>query len=239
MAALLVAMSVLAVLMTVAMPAWKQAAQREKEEELVFRGEQYARAIGLFKRKYANASPPNLDVLVDQRFLRKKYKDPIANDDFQPLTQATQGQLNPSAQSSSSPGQTATSPSQQNAPASGRGTTAPTASTGGSIGVPAAIIGVTSKSKDKSIRLYKGRNHYNEWAFVFTQQTQTPGAGAPGTAAPGQGGQPGQQTPIGSPFGPGPGAGRSDRGRGNGSNQPFNPNQPPTGPNRGRGPGSD
>ena len=30
------------------------------------------------------------------------------------------------------------------------------------------IIGVTSKSTDTSIRLYKGRSHYNEWAFVYT-----------------------------------------------------------------------
>src|SRR4051794_15002375 len=37
MAALLIAMSVMAIMMTVVMPVWKQAAQREKEEELVFR----------------------------------------------------------------------------------------------------------------------------------------------------------------------------------------------------------
>jgi type II secretory pathway pseudopilin PulG len=232
----------MAVLMTVAMPAWKQAAQREKEEELVFRGEQYARAIGLFQRKYANASPPSLDVLVDQRFLRKKYKDPMTNDDFQLLTQAAPGQLNAPAQSSASPGQTATSPLSATASSGGRGATSPFAA-GPAAGAPGAggggIIGVTSKSKDKSIRLYKGRNHYNEWAFVYTQQTQAPGAGAPGAAAPGQRGGPGQQTPTGSPFGPGVGPGRGDRGRGNGSSQPFNPNQPPTGPNRGRGPGRD
>ena len=85
MAALLIAMSIMAVMMTVVMPVWKHAAQREKEEELVFRGQQYARAIGLFQRKFANAYPPNIDVLVDQKFLRKKFKDPITNDDFVPL----------------------------------------------------------------------------------------------------------------------------------------------------------
>ena len=60
-------------------------ATREKEEELIFRGRQYARAIGLFQRKFANTAPPTIDVLVEQRFLRKKYKDPITNDDFQPI----------------------------------------------------------------------------------------------------------------------------------------------------------
>ena len=50
MAALLVAMAIMAVMTSVAMPVWSRVAQREKEEELVFRGEQYARAIGLFQR---------------------------------------------------------------------------------------------------------------------------------------------------------------------------------------------
>src|SRR5689334_15029727 len=68
MVALLVGMSILAVMMTVAMPVWRQAAQREKEAELVFRGQQYARAIGLFERKYANTPPPTLDVLVQEKF---------------------------------------------------------------------------------------------------------------------------------------------------------------------------
>jgi type II secretory pathway pseudopilin PulG len=87
MAVLLVVMGVMAVMLTVVMPVWKQMGQREKEAELVFRGEQYARAIGLFQKKYANAFPPNLDVLVEQKFLRKKYKDPITNSDFVPLLQ--------------------------------------------------------------------------------------------------------------------------------------------------------
>jgi hypothetical protein len=52
-----------------------------------------------------------------------------------------------------------------------------------------AFIGVVSKSKDKSIRLYQGKNHYNEWAFIFVPQTQAPGAGAQGSATPGQRGE--------------------------------------------------
>src|ERR1700681_1311320 len=82
MAALMVGLGVMAVMMTVVMPVWKQTAQREKEAELVFRGEQYARAIELYGRKIPGALPPNLDVLVDQKFLRKKYKDPITGGDF-------------------------------------------------------------------------------------------------------------------------------------------------------------
>src|SRR5436190_7343410 len=85
MAALLVAMSIMEVMMTVALPVWKQNAQREKEEELIFRGKQYVHAIGLFQRKFAGTYPPNLNVLVEQKFLRKKYKDPMTDDDFVPI----------------------------------------------------------------------------------------------------------------------------------------------------------
>ena len=53
MAAIIVGMAVMAVVMTAAMPVWKQMVQREKEEELVFRGEQYAHAIGMFQRRTA------------------------------------------------------------------------------------------------------------------------------------------------------------------------------------------
>ena len=82
MAALLVALAVMAVLMSVAMPVWRHEAQREKEAELVFRGQQYVRAIGLFQRK-TGTFPTSVDMLVQGRFLRKKYKDPITNEDFE------------------------------------------------------------------------------------------------------------------------------------------------------------
>jgi type II secretory pathway pseudopilin PulG len=83
MAALLVAMAVMAVMMSIAMPVWRQAAQREKEAELVWRGQQYDRALQLFRRKTSAPGPPNLDILIDQKFLRKKYKDPITGGDFE------------------------------------------------------------------------------------------------------------------------------------------------------------
>ena len=68
------------------MPVWKHAAQREKEEELVFRGD----AVRARDRRCSSARsrtpiPPNIDVLVERALLRKKFKDPITNDDFVPL----------------------------------------------------------------------------------------------------------------------------------------------------------
>ena len=239
MAALLVAMSVMAVMFTVVMPVWKQTARREKEEELVFRGKQYVHAIGLFQRKFANAFPPNIDVLVEQRFLRKKFKDPITNDDFVPIP-AGQGVPIPAGQGApggAQPpgGQRGTSGASGSTTAGGRGQ-APAASTTqpgpGRVGGPpvsaggqtqGGIQGVASKSKDQSIRLYNGRGRYNEWAFIYIQQQQAAGAGsAPGSGTPGPGGQPGQQP------GPLPGGTRpGQRGRG--------PSGPPGPGRRGNG----
>jgi type II secretory pathway pseudopilin PulG len=225
MAALLVAMSVMAVLMSALLPVWTHMATREKEEELIFRGRQYARAIGLFQRKYANTAPPTIDVLVEQRFLRKKYKDPITNDDFQPIYANQQGQGGGPGTSpvSQRPGQTpnarlSTPAQQQIQPGSNSGV-----GQGG-------VIGVTSKSKDASIKLYNGRSRYNEWAFVYLQTAQRPGQsanGPPGTQTPP--GRPGQGS-VPQPFGMQPGG----FGQGQGQRVPSpgfggQPSRPPVG----------
>lgn len=230
MAALLVGMSVMAVLMGALLPVWTTMATREKEAELVFRGTQYARAIGLFQRKFANTPPPTIDILVEQRFLRKKYKDPITNDDFQPLY-ANQALMpgGPTGSAGSGP--------QSNQQRSGGQVIQPGF---GGTGATAAggIIGVTSKSKETSLRVYNGRSRYNEWAFVHVQTSQRPGQPGPGAAAPGMQGGPnqrpgpqGQPSPFGMPPGSLPNPNQQRQG------QPMPP--PPFGqPNRPAFPGS-
>jgi type II secretory pathway pseudopilin PulG len=233
MAALLVAMSVMAVLMSALLPVWSHLATREKEEELIFRGRQYARAIGLFQRKFANTAPPSIDLLVEQRFLRKKYKDPITNDDFQPIY-ANQAAIRPpgGGPTAARPGQSATQAAVP-VPQAGFGSTG--------VGAQGGVIGVTSKSKGESIKVYNGRTRYNEWAFVYVQTAQRPGG--QGVQVPGQQGRPRQGQP--SPFGmqpgnmpggrgnfpqPPPGFGTENRPPINAPNGQFgNPNQNPNG----------
>ena len=230
MAALLVGMSVMAVLMSALLPVWSHMATREKEEELIFRGRQYARAIGLFQRKFANTAPPTIDVLVEQRFLRKKYKDPITNDDFQPIYANQAVQAPGGGPVAARPGEGATlSPPAQQPLQAGFGSTG--------AGVQGGVIGVTSKSKDESIKIYNGRSRYNEWAFVHIQTAQRPGQ--PGGQMPGGQGGPGQPPGQPGPFGmqpgnmpggrgnfpPPPGFGQQNRPPINQPNSPFgNPN---------------
>jgi type II secretory pathway pseudopilin PulG len=84
MVALLVGIAISAIWMTALLPAWHQQETREREAELIFRGEQYARAIYLFRQKN-QTPPPNIDTLVSQKYLRKKYLDPITGKDFLPV----------------------------------------------------------------------------------------------------------------------------------------------------------
>ncbi|HXG89116.1 MAG TPA: hypothetical protein VNJ02_12335 [Vicinamibacterales bacterium] len=240
MAALLVGMSVMAVLMSAAMPVWSHFAKREKEEELLWRGQQYARAVGLFQRKYANTFPPTLDVLVEQRFLRKKFKDPITNDDFQLIPAgggpAAPGFLPPGGPLQQLPGTTGAGQPPAQLPPGGR-PAAPTLSgvPGGSSAGSIGLQGVVSKSTATSIKIYNGRTKYNEWAFVYLATSQRVGPG-PGINLNGPGTQ-GQQRPsgrppvppgFGGPGGPGPsgpGGPGGPFGPG-GSPSPFGPRPP-------------
>lgn len=221
MAALLVAIGVMSIMLTVAMPAWRQAAKREKEAQLIFRGEQYARAVALFQRKFAGGFPPSIDLLIEQKFLRKKYTDPMVEDgEFQVLYQTTAvgaragrvaGGVTPGSSASTGAGQVgAPSGTPQSGVAGG------SAFDTGEGGVRGGVVGVVSKSSEESLMLYDGRSQYNEWQFLFSNVTTQPGlAGAagvqtPGFGTPGAGGA-GQRAGGGLDGRP-PGGGRSGLG---------------------------
>jgi hypothetical protein len=190
----------MAILLTVAMPLWKTAVQREREAELIFRGTQYARAVDLFRRKYANASPPNLDILLNERFLRKKYKDPMTSDgEFQLLYAAQQqaGVPGGGVPGGATPGAVQPTPPRPIAgalPPSG-GVSPLDRPTQGPAGARGGIIGVVSKSTATGLRLFNGRSKYNEWAF--TPQTTLGNRAFGSTPQPGQPEQPGMRRPGG------------------------------------------
>jgi len=232
MAALLVSLAVMSVLMSAALPAWRHQAKREKEAELVFRGEQYVRAIRLWEMKMGPGTrPPSFDILVQQKFLRKKYKDPMTADgEFQPLFAGVNLPQQPGGPQSGGP--------QPGRGGPGRGiqpvpiAPQPMPSQPGRGGIPTqmgggGILGVVSKSKDTSIRIYKGGTHYNEWNFIYANASTAPGGrGAPmpgGRGAPMPGGR-GMQ-PGGRGFGPGmgPGGGRGFGPQGPGGTTPTFP----------------
>jgi type II secretory pathway pseudopilin PulG len=88
--ALLAAIVIIGISLGSATKYWQNISMREKEEELLFRGDQYRLAI---ERYYSlggrNQYPQSIDDLLKdsrtvegKRYLRQKYKDPITGEDF-------------------------------------------------------------------------------------------------------------------------------------------------------------
>src|SRR5262249_9242669 len=85
--AMLAAVAVIGIGLAAAGEVWSQARQREREQELLFAGNQFRQAIALYERRTpggARRYPEKLaDLLLDkrypvvQRYLRRIYADPM------------------------------------------------------------------------------------------------------------------------------------------------------------------
>jgi type II secretory pathway pseudopilin PulG len=204
MAALIVTLAVMLLAMSAAAPTWRYIVKDDKEQELIFRGNQIADAIQRYQAKNGNAVPPTLEVLVKGKFLRKAYKDPMAEDGEWRLIH-----LGETVGARTGPG---SSPTRRPSQAWQR------RSRFGMAGQPlGGIVGVASTSEEEGLRLYNGRSKYSEWVFgpgqprvvgnrpvgpavpAITQPGQVPqGPGLPGVRPQ----RPGRQPPL--PGGPQP-----------------------------------
>ena len=173
MAALLVSLAVTSIMLSMALPAWRHAAQREREAELIFRGEQYARAILLYQRQTPAAFPPDLETLIEGRFLRRAYRDPMTDDGaFRLIPQSELATLGGAATG----GGIAAGPERMSA----AGDTPMNAGDApdGPGGVEGGIAGVVSRSTQPSIASYNDRARYDEWLFLVSGPSD-PTAGTP------------------------------------------------------------
>lgn len=162
--AIMAALTVMLITMSVAAPTWHYVVQNDREEELIFRGSQIADAVGRYQRKSGSGFPPSLDVLVKGKFLRKPYKDPMTKDgEWRFLRPGEQVLLPPPARAGI-PGLASPSPSPSSTPSP-----SPSPRFGPGAGGDAAlgtIVGVVSRSTDTSIRLFNGRSRYDQWIFA-------------------------------------------------------------------------
>lgn len=81
--AVMLAVTLILVAMSIELPRIAQQIKREKEEELVHRGKDYATAVKRFVHKNGGRYPLSVEQLEDTnhiRFLRKRYKDPITGE---------------------------------------------------------------------------------------------------------------------------------------------------------------
>ncbi|HWR34643.1 MAG TPA: hypothetical protein VN622_02090 [Clostridia bacterium] len=76
---LLLAMALLILAMTAAAPRIAQQVKRDREQEMIHRGEQYARAVKKYYKKFGRypTRVEDLEKTNNIRFLRKRYKDPM------------------------------------------------------------------------------------------------------------------------------------------------------------------
>src|SRR5271165_1610443 len=80
--AVLLIMALMIIAATIEAPRMVQQMKRDREEEMIHRGTEYARAIKKFYKKYGRypANLEQLDSTNQIRFLRQRYKDPLTKD---------------------------------------------------------------------------------------------------------------------------------------------------------------
>jgi len=138
--ALLAAIVIIGISLGAAGKYWQNVMMREKEEELLFRGEQYRLAIErYYQAKTPLQYPSSIDnLLKDDRFpqakrhLRQQYKDPITGEDFEIIKDMTKGNRITGVYSKSDK-------------------------------EPIRTTGFDDRYKE-----FGGKKSYNEWKFIFT-----------------------------------------------------------------------
>ena len=165
MVALIVAVTVLSIMLAVALPQWSHWIQRQKEQELISRGLQYAQAIQVFQSRYGRL-PIRLEELIEvkPRCIRQLWKDPMTEDGKWGLIfQGANGGRIAASNQNAQPGGRGRNPS--------RGDLA----TGTSPGLErrgdrdevtiGPISGVYSRSTKDSILTFADAKQHSEWKF--------------------------------------------------------------------------
>ncbi len=213
---LMMAVTVLLVALTAAMPNIYTEGRREREEELIFRGRQYQRAVALFRRQF-NRFPSSVDELRRTngiRFLRQAYPDPMTKSGkWRFIHVAPNGALldsrtlGPGRQPSGGPaGNAGVGQNSQPTNAGQLGTNQPEQGTGPtsaffgtSQSMPGALIaGVASTSSHESVRVLNSKKHYDDWEFLGVGSD----VAGPQMVFPGQPNPSGQPGVLGQPQQP-------------------------------------
>lgn len=158
--------AIMAIMMTIAVQSVEFQMKREKEAELIFRGEQYVEGIRLFRAKYGRP-PTTLKEMweANPKVLRKKWVDPFTGEaDWEVIL------VGESEARLQNPNQPAATPTRT--PVFSRRQSAFNEGESARVG---PINGVRSRNADQSIKVYKGKMRHNEWWFVLeddNRQTQ-------------------------------------------------------------------
>ena len=144
--ALLAAIVIIGISLGSAAKSWQNIAQRDKEEELLFRGNQYRLAIeSYYNYQGRRQLPDSIDALLKderspngKRHLRQQYKDPITGEDFELVREMFHGNTIKGVYSSSEK-------------------------------TPIKKAGFPEELKD-----FEGKNQSKEWQFIVEPAAMTP-----------------------------------------------------------------
>ena len=180
---LLFAVSIVSIGLIVAVPVWHTQIQREKEEELIFRGNQYVEAVRLDQLKKPGTFPETLEELIEEKCLRRLYKDPMTSHGewniILPYQRGAITQPRQSRRPSQNPFQRASQRQRGRTPQEGSSRAGQTArgsapavqkiyivplSSLSSVDNP-QIIGVVSSSDKSSFKIYQDSDSYDKWLF--------------------------------------------------------------------------
>ena len=197
---LMVLLTILNIMVAASLPSWSSVIRRDREEELISRGFQYAEAIRIFQNRFQRP-PVRMEELieVEPRSIRRLWKDPMTDHGKWALI-PLQGpsapiQVQPGAQPGEEDGQGRPGDGGEE-DGDGEGDEEE-----GTFGAPKKEVqigpfkGVHSRSGKTSILIFNGRERYDEWHF--TVELLTGGGPMPppeqGIAPPPTGGGGGMQ----------------------------------------------
>jgi type II secretory pathway pseudopilin PulG len=163
----------------VAVPVWQTQIQREREEELIFRGKQYVEAVRLFQTKKPGTFPKNLEELVEEKCLRRPFPDPMNPEGDWNIILLPQGIQGAAARPRQLGAGAQFQEEREAGSGPGQGFAVQTILVAPQRALPsirnAQIIGVVSSSTKKSFRLYNDAESYDKWLFFYGQDSkQTP-----------------------------------------------------------------
>lgn len=138
----IIAVNIFAIFLMMARSMWETELMRDLEKELLFRAGQYVKAIELYKKKHINLYPKTLEVLFEEKFLRKQYKDPMTESGKWNIVMK---------ESTASQGGYLVVPEDLLPQYESR----------------AYIVGVCSTSPEEGYRQYRKKKRYSEWAVYL------------------------------------------------------------------------
>jgi type II secretory pathway pseudopilin PulG len=209
---LLLAMTLMLIAMAAAAPRIAQQIRRQREEDLVHIGIDYATAVKRFVHKNGGRYPTSIEQLENTnriRFLRKQYKDPTTGENNWRLVHVGEAEikipqpspgLNPNT---TNPGLGGGPRPPTGAPPTGiaglnpGAQASPAATNPGSLGSlqtsnigngqtagGGMFIGIASVNKAESIKEFNDKDHYNDWFFVYDLRLEQAGGTGVTIAAP-------------------------------------------------------